>query len=183
MSASSRRRVRLCWAHVTPSSLFALGQDRLQLFSAPKPSCGAGRGMGGWRLAVSGVGSFEEAPRSMPGACPSSKARQKAAKEWTSMLLVLMFVHARGCYGHWRGPSHAWSVVAAAMDWGSWPRNRTSKVSSESRDVVPPVQYARGFSSCRVLQVSSCAFSRAGSGCELRVERIGLGRKGCESPQ
>ncbi|KAH3917128.1 hypothetical protein HBH56_052700 [Parastagonospora nodorum] len=78
--------------------------------------------------AVGGVGSFAEAPRSVPGACPSSNARQKAAKEWTLMLPVLMFAHARGCYGHWRGPSHAWSVVAAAMDWGSWPRNRTSKV-------------------------------------------------------
>jgi hypothetical protein len=41
----------------------------------------------------------------------------------------VVVAHGSGCYGRWRGPSHAlvgamW-YLAAVVDWGSWPRNGT----------------------------------------------------------
>jgi hypothetical protein len=42
-----------------------------------------------------------------------------------------------------------------------------AKYTSESQNAVPPVQYARGFSSRRVLR--NCTSSRAAWCCELRV--------------
>jgi hypothetical protein len=103
----------------------------------------------------------------VPGACPSPNACQKLPRA-TSILALLLFAHARRCYGHGRGPSHALPVVASSYELGILASKRVARCSSESNRALPPVQHSRRFNSRRVLD--QCASSRAASCGALRVE-------------
>jgi hypothetical protein len=59
--------------------------------------------------------------RSVRWACPSVRAKMVPNPRQCSP--VLLFALALGSYGRWRGPSQALAVMAAVVDWGSWPRN------------------------------------------------------------
>jgi hypothetical protein len=71
----------------------------------------------------SAVGGVKGRGGASPCAVSISLAAHQKASKWAAMLAVLMFAHAPGSYGRWRGPWQALAVVEAVKDWGSWPRN------------------------------------------------------------